>query len=74
MENNLTNTFIVLVTVGIGHGVYRKFYTLIGGQRAKKFENQSLIFHPLTYKVLSLKPELEQNVTICFGLKMLNRK
>ena len=33
------HTFFVLVTVGLGHGVYRKLYTLIGGQRAEKFEN-----------------------------------
>jgi len=30
----------VAVTVGPGHGVYRKLYTLIGGQRAEKFENR----------------------------------
>jgi len=30
----LTRTFLVLVTVGLGHGVYRKLYTVIGGQRA----------------------------------------
>jgi len=35
----LTHTFLVLVTVGLGHGVYRKLYTFIWGQRAKKFEN-----------------------------------
>jgi len=35
----LTHTFLVLVTVGLGHGVYRKLYTLIVGQRAEKFEN-----------------------------------
>ena len=35
----LTHTFLVLVTVGLGHGVYRKLYTSIGGQRAEKFEN-----------------------------------
>jgi len=35
----LTRTFLVLVTVGLGHGVYRKLYTVIGGQRAEKFEN-----------------------------------
>ena len=35
----LTHTFLVLVTVGIVHGLYRKLYTLIGGQRAEKFEN-----------------------------------
>jgi len=35
----LTHTFLVLETVGLGHGVYRKLYTLIGGQRAEKFEN-----------------------------------
>jgi len=40
-ENNLTHIFLVLVTVGLGHGVYRKLYTLIGGQRAEKFENHS---------------------------------
>jgi len=33
----LTHTFHVLVTVGLGHGVYRKLHTLIGGQRAEKF-------------------------------------
>jgi len=36
----LTHTFLVLVTVGISHGVYRQLYTLIGGQRAVKFENR----------------------------------
>jgi len=35
----LTHTFLVLVTVGLGHGVYRKLDTLIGGQSAEKFEN-----------------------------------
>jgi len=38
-ENNLAHTFLVLVAVGVGHGVYRKLYTLTGGQRAEKFEN-----------------------------------
>jgi len=28
------------VTVGLGHRVYRKLYTLIGGQRAEKFESR----------------------------------
>jgi len=37
--NNLIHTLLALVTVGLGHGVYRKLYTLIGGQRAEKFEN-----------------------------------
>jgi len=32
----LAHTFLVLVTVGLGHGVYRKLYSLIGGQRAEK--------------------------------------
>jgi len=36
------HTFLVLVTAGLGHGVYRKLYTLIGGQRAEKFENHWL--------------------------------
>jgi len=31
--------FLALVTVGLSHGVYRRLYTLIGGQRAEKFEN-----------------------------------
>jgi len=35
----LTHIFLVLETVGLGHGVYRKLYVLIGGQRAEKFEN-----------------------------------
>jgi len=35
----LTHTFLVLVTVALGHGVYRKLYILIGCQRAEKFEN-----------------------------------
>jgi len=35
----LTHTILVLATVGLGHGVYRKLYALIGGQRAEKFEN-----------------------------------
>jgi len=36
----LTHSFLVLVAVGLGHEVYRKLYTLIGGQRrAQKFEN-----------------------------------
>jgi len=32
-------TTLVLVTVGLGHMVYRKLYTLIGNQRAEKCEN-----------------------------------
>jgi len=32
------HTFLLLVTVGLSHGVHRKLYTLTGGQRAKKFE------------------------------------
>jgi len=35
----LTHTTLVLVTVGLGHGVYRKLYTLIGVQHAEMFEN-----------------------------------
>jgi len=35
----LTHTFLVLVAAGLSHGVYRKLCTLIGGQRAQKFEN-----------------------------------
>jgi len=35
----LTHPFFVSVTVGLGHGVDRKLYTSIGGQRAEKFEN-----------------------------------
>jgi len=35
----LTTTFLVFVTVGLGHGVYRKLYTLIGSQRVEKLEN-----------------------------------
>jgi len=35
----LTHTILVLETVELDHGVYRKMYTLIGGQRAEKFEN-----------------------------------
>jgi len=38
-ENNFTHTFLVLVIVGLGHGVYRKLYTLIGGERAENSEN-----------------------------------
>jgi len=38
----LTHAFLVLVTVGLGHGVYRKLYTVIGGQRVEKFENHCL--------------------------------
>ena len=35
----MTHTFLVLATFGLGHGVYKKLYTLIGSQRAEKFEN-----------------------------------
>jgi len=35
----LIHTFLVLVTVELEDGVYRKLYTLIGGQRAEKFQN-----------------------------------
>jgi len=38
-ENNLTHIFLVLATAGLGHRVYRKLYTSIGGQRAEKFES-----------------------------------
>jgi len=33
----LAHTFLVLVIVGLRHGVYRKLYTSIGGQRTEKF-------------------------------------
>jgi len=33
------HTFLVLVTVGLGHGVYRNLYALIGGRRAETSEN-----------------------------------
>jgi len=39
LKFSLTHTFLVLVTVGLGHGVYRNLYTFTGGQRAEKFEN-----------------------------------
>jgi len=35
----LTHIFLVVVTVGLGRGVYRELYILIGDQRAEKFEN-----------------------------------
>jgi len=35
----LTQIFLVLVTLGLGHVVYRKLHTLIGGQREEKFDN-----------------------------------
>jgi len=35
----LTLTFLILETVWLGCGVYRKLHTLIGGQHAEKFEN-----------------------------------
>jgi len=38
----LTHTFLALVTVEQGHGVYRKLCTLIGGQRAETVENHWL--------------------------------
>jgi len=38
----LTHTFLVLITVGLGHGVYIKLYTVIGGQRTETFENHWL--------------------------------
>jgi len=37
----LTHTFLVLVTLGLGQGVYIKLYTFIGGKRAETFENYS---------------------------------
>jgi len=39
----LTHTFLVLVTIGLGHGIYRKLYTVIGGQRAEKFERTTAL-------------------------------
>jgi len=48
----LTHTFLVLVTVELGHEVYRKLYTLIGGQRAEKFENHCCT---ITDKYLEVK-------------------
>jgi len=35
----LTHAFLILIAVGLRHGVYRKLHTLIGGQRAEKFQN-----------------------------------
>jgi len=46
----LTHTFLVLVTVGLDHGVYRKLYTLIGGQRAEKSEKHWFI--SFVFKIL----------------------
>jgi len=46
----LTHTFLALVTVGLGHGVYRKSYALIGGQRAEKLENHC--FTPMRKPVI----------------------
>ena len=39
LRSRAENKFLVLVTVGLGHGVYRKMYTFTGGQRAEKCEN-----------------------------------
>jgi len=38
----LTHTFLVLVTVGLGHGVYRKLYTLIGGHMQKSLRTTAV--------------------------------
>jgi len=58
----LTHIFLLLVTVGLGHGVYRKLYALFGGQRAETFENPcskpsvDLFPHKCTYaKVIDLR-------------------
>jgi len=40
MYSNLCGTyFLALISAGLGNRVYRKLYTLIGGQRAENFEN-----------------------------------
>jgi len=39
----LTHTFLVLVTVGLGHGVYRKLYTFIGGHVQKILRTTALM-------------------------------
>jgi len=54
----LTHTFLVFVTVGLGHGVYRKLYTLIGGQRTEKLEN-----HWIDSRDVSLSKKRTQIVT-----------
>jgi len=42
LKFTLTHTFLVLAIAGLGHGVCRKIYTLIGGQRSETFENHCL--------------------------------
>jgi len=41
----LTHTFLVLVTVGLGHGVYRKLYTVIGVNAQKRLRTTDLGCH-----------------------------
>jgi len=50
----LTHTILVLVTVGLGHGIYGTLYTFIGGQRAEKFENHWCRQTSLAWKKVSL--------------------
>jgi len=57
----LTHTILVLVTVGLGHGVYRKLYTLIGGQRAEKFENHWSTIRQGVAKEILFNGGAEQN-------------
>jgi len=58
----LAHTIFVLVTVGLGHGVYRKLYTLIGGQRAEKFENhccKQTTFHKLNVRLSIIRSVID---------------
>jgi len=45
----------VLVTIGLGHGVYRKLYTLIGDQRAQKFENHYLKRYAMLFSLIFVR-------------------
>jgi len=72
----LTHTFLVLVTVGLGHGVYRKVYA--GGQRAEKFENTALdkeflsmhAHHNLQFKFAACTAAKFLSKTAGFSLQM----
>jgi len=64
----LTHTFLVLVTAGLGHVVYRKLYTLIGGQRAEKFENH---WHRVFLSVVCLRG-VERDTCLGPPLKVLH--
>jgi len=74
-ENNLTHIFLVLATAGLGHRVYRKLYTSIGGQRAEKFESHwSILSGALSVHSLLTRMKARCQVSCNVGVVFKNQQ